>query len=101
MDRDGILDRKELEAIYGVHHETSRAKSGSDEAHEVKTEEILSQVLAVLDMNGDGVVTKREFLEAVKRGGLPNFEGIEGLGHHYDTEGEVSHALALREYSAE
>jgi len=39
-------------------------------------------------MNGDGVVTKREFLEAVKKGGLPNFEGIEGLGHHYDTEGE-------------
>lgn len=73
-----------------MHHETSRAKSGSDQDHEVKTEEILKQVLAVLDLNGDGVVTKREFLEGVKRGGLPNFEGIEGLGHHYDTEGEVS-----------
>jgi hypothetical protein len=35
-------------------------------------------------------VTKSEFLEGVKRGGLPNFEGIEGLGHHYDSEARPS-----------
>ena len=73
----------------------SRSKSTSDEHHESRTDEILKQVLAVLDANGDGVVTKREFLDAVKKGGLPNFEGVENLGHHYDTEGEVRYSSGV------
>lgn len=79
---------QELEAIYGLHHETSREGSNSDEHHSLKTDDILRQVLAVLDKNGDGIVTKREFLSAGP-GALPNFEGVEGLGHHYNSEGEV------------
>lgn len=82
------LFAQELEAIYGLHHETSREGSNSDEHHSLKTDDILRQVLAVLDKNGDGVVTKREFLSAGP-GALPNFEGVEGLGHHYNSEGEV------------
>lgn len=87
LNRDGILDRSELEAIYGLHHETSREKSGNDEEHKRKTDEILKKVLDTLDQNGDGVVTKTEFVSA-GREGLPEFGDHEGLGHHYDSEGE-------------
>ena len=34
-----------------------------------------------------GMVTKREFLVGGNQA-LPNFEGVEGLGHHYNPEGE-------------
>ena len=78
-----------------MHHETSREGSNSDEHHSLKTDDILRQVLAVLDKNGDGVVTKREFLSAGP-GALPNFEGVEGLGHHYNSEGEVRAAHGAR-----
>ena len=97
LNRDGILDRSELEAIYGLHHETSREKSSNDEEHKRKTDEILMKVLDTLDHNGDGVVTKTEFVSA-GREGLPEFGDHEGLGHHYDSEGEyflVSHARVL------
>lgn len=87
LNRDGILDRSELEAIYGLHHETSKSKSGNDEEHERKTNEILKKVLDILDHNHDGVVTKTEFVSA-GREGLPEFGENEGLGHHYDDEGE-------------
>ena len=87
LNRDNILDRSELEAIYGVHHETSREQSGNDEEHQRKSDEILNKVLAVLDQNGDGVVTKTEFV-AAGPDGLPEFSHHEGLGHHYDSEGE-------------
>jgi hypothetical protein len=87
LNRDGILDRSELEAIYGLHHETSREKSSNDEEHKRKTDEILKKVLDTLDHNGDGVVTKTEFVSA-GREGLPEFGDHEGLGHHYDSEGE-------------
>lgn len=87
LDQNGILSRAELEAIYGLHHESSKKKSGSDEEHRRKTDEILAKVLAVLDQNGDGVVTKTEFVAAGEKG-LPEFSHHEGLGHHYDSEGE-------------
>ncbi|CAD6564054.1 MAG: hypothetical protein CYPHOPRED_001928 [Cyphobasidiales sp. Tagirdzhanova-0007] len=87
LDQDGILSRSELEAIYGLHHETSRERSSDDAAHKRKTDEILERVLAVLDQNGDGVITKTEFVSA-GRDGLPEFSDHEGLGHHYDSEGE-------------
>lgn len=87
LDQNGILSRSELEAIYGLHHESSKKKSGSDEEHRRKTDEILAKVLAVLDQNGDGVVTKTEFVAAGEKG-LPEFSHHEGLGHHYDSEGE-------------
>ena len=87
LDQDGILSRNELEAIYGLHHETSREKSSDDADHQRKTDEILAKVLGILDQNGDGVITKTEFVSA-GRDGLPEFSDHEGLGHHYDSEGE-------------
>lgn len=93
LNRDGILDHDELAAIYGVHHETSRQHTPDAEKHRQKTEEILGQVLKAVDFNKDGVVTKSEFLVAAKKGGLPNFEGMKGLGHHYDEGALVLCAL--------
>ncbi|KAL8286538.1 hypothetical protein RQP46_004555 [Phenoliferia psychrophenolica] len=87
LNRDGILDVNELESIYGVHHEKRRKESGSEEVHTEKAKEIVKTVLATLDTNGDGVLTMREFV-AGGVGGLPNFKGVEHLGHHYDAEGE-------------
>ncbi|KAH8921103.1 hypothetical protein BT69DRAFT_1298898 [Atractiella rhizophila] len=87
MDRDGVLTPSELEQIYGIHHETSQGESGSSADHERKSKEILERVLARLDKNGDGLVTRREFVEG-GMGGLPDFKNMKGLGHHYDTEGE-------------
>jgi nucleobindin len=81
--RDGILDQNELESIYGVHHEKRRKASGdSVEVHTQKAKEIVKEVLDKLDTNGDGVLTMREFV-AGGVGGLPNFKGVEHLGHHY------------------
>lgn len=81
--RDGILDVNELESVYGVHHEKSKkASGGSTEVHTAKAQAIVKKVLELLDSNGDGVLTMREFI-AGGVAGLPNFEGVEHLGHHY------------------
>lgn len=47
----------------------------------------MKKVLDILDHNNDGVVTKTEFVSA-GRNGLPEFGDEQGLGHHYDSEGE-------------
>lgn len=86
LNRDGVLDESELEAIYGLHHETSRTESGSHDEHQDKSKDIMTAVLKSLDKNKDGVVTVREFV-AAGAGGLPNFKDVKGLGHHY---GELS-----------
>ncbi|GAA5884712.1 hypothetical protein JCM6882_005363 [Rhodosporidiobolus microsporus] len=87
LNRDGILDRNELESIYGVHHEKKRKGTKSLEVHTAQAREIVDAVLERLDANRDGVLTMREFV-AGGVGGLPNFKGVEHLGHHYDAEGE-------------
>ncbi|GAA5898395.1 hypothetical protein JCM8208_006970 [Rhodotorula glutinis] len=87
LNRDGVLDRNELESIYGVHHEKRRKGAKNLEVHTQQAIEIVDQVLDRLDTNRDGVLTMREFV-AGGVGGLPNFKGVEHLGHHYDAEGE-------------
>ena len=79
---DGVLDRNELESIYGVHHEKRRKGAKNLEVHTQQAVEIVDQVLDRLDTNRDGVLTMREFV-AGGVGGLPNFKGVEHLGHHY------------------
>lgn len=59
----------------------------SVEVHTEQARKIVQTVLDKLDTNGDGVLTMREFL-AGGIAGLPHFQGIENLGHHYDAEGE-------------
>ncbi|BGO90177.1 hypothetical protein NBRC10512_002570 [Rhodotorula toruloides] len=87
LNRDGVLDRNELESIYGVHHEKRRKGAKNLEVHTQQAKDIVEAVLAKLDTNQDGVLTMREFV-AGGVGGLPNFKGVEHLGHHYDAEGE-------------
>lgn len=82
LNQDGVLDQNELESIYGVHHEKLKKAGVSVEVHTEKAREIVSTVLKKLDTNGDGVLTMREFV-AGGVAGLPNFEGVEHLGHHY------------------
>ncbi|KAN0063533.1 hypothetical protein ACQY0O_003980 [Thecaphora frezii] len=89
LDRNGILDRAEIEAIYGVHHPESKKLSSSHEVHAGKADAIVTAVLSRIDKNGDGVLTKQEFVDAGPEG-LPKFEhfGKGALGHHYDEESE-------------
>ncbi|GAA5880470.1 hypothetical protein JCM16303_005393 [Sporobolomyces ruberrimus] len=87
LNRDGVLDRNELESVYGVHHEKRKKGAKSLEVHTEQAKEIVTAVLEKLDTNGDGVLTMREFV-AGGVGGLPNFKGVDHLGHHYDAEGE-------------
>ncbi|PWY97878.1 hypothetical protein BCV70DRAFT_202370 [Testicularia cyperi] len=89
LDRNGILDRSEIEAIYGVHHSESKKHSANHEVHDEKANKIVAEVLRVMDKNGDGYVTKQEFIDAGPDG-LPLFKefNINSLGHHYDEESE-------------
>jgi len=87
LNRDGIWDREEIEAIYGVHHIYSQKKSADDEAHQKKADHIVNTVLGILDKNKDGKVTLQEF-EATGLTGLPNFDDLGAEGHHYDIESE-------------
>lgn len=84
----GVLDINELESIYGVHHEkVKKATGGTQEVHTEQARRIVAEVLDRLDANRDAVLTMREFL-AGGVGGLPMFDNVPNLGHHYDEEGE-------------
>ncbi|CAE6428497.1 unnamed protein product [Rhizoctonia solani] len=87
LDRNGILDRSEIEAIYGVHHEYSKRKTPTEEAQAAKAKQVADAVLAAMDANGDGFVTMEEFL-AKGLDALPDFSALGAEGHHYDVESE-------------
>ncbi|SPO30383.1 related to SSP120 - secretory protein [Ustilago trichophora] len=89
LDRNGVLDRAEIEAIYGVHHSESKKHSKTAEVHDEKADKIVGAVLRAMDTNGDDLITKKEFIDAGPNG-LPIFPeyNIGSLGHHYDEESE-------------
>ncbi|KAG0707623.1 hypothetical protein DFH29DRAFT_796676 [Suillus ampliporus] len=87
LNRDGVWDREEIEAIYGVHHVYSQKKSKDEIEHQKKADHVADTVLKLLDKDGDGKVTPEEF-SAVGTSGLPNFDDIGAEGHHYDVESE-------------
>jgi len=89
LDRNGVLERAEIEAIYGVHHSLSRKHSPNAEIHDEKADKIVREVLRRLDYNHDGMISRAEFLHGGKKG-LPQFPeyGKNALGHHYDEESE-------------
>ncbi|KAG9098297.1 hypothetical protein FRC06_006554 [Ceratobasidium sp. 370] len=87
LDRNGILDRGEIEAIYGVHHVYSKRKTPSEEAQVAKAAQVADAVLAAFDTNKDGFITMEEFL-AKGLNGLPDFGSLGAEGHHYDVESE-------------
>ncbi|POW18482.1 hypothetical protein PSHT_05746 [Puccinia striiformis] len=56
--------------------------------HNSVASRILGEVMDKIDLNKDGLITKSEFVSVVSIHGLPTFNDISGLGHHYDEEGE-------------
>ncbi|KAL0951842.1 hypothetical protein HGRIS_008503 [Hohenbuehelia grisea] len=87
LDRNGVWDKEEIEAVYGVHHIYSQKKSKDDIEHQRKADHIVDAVLQKLDANKDGVISPEE-LEEAGLDALPNFESIGAEGHHYDVESE-------------
>jgi hypothetical protein len=85
LDRNGVLDRSEIEAIYGVHHSESKKHSPTHEVHDEKADKIVGSVLRAMDTNNDGLITKKEFIDAGPNG-LPTFPeyNIGSLGHHHE-----------------
>ncbi|KAI0323045.1 hypothetical protein OF83DRAFT_1047979, partial [Amylostereum chailletii] len=87
LNRDGVWDTEEVEAVYGVHHVYSQKKSKDDEAHAAKAKVIVETVMKLLDKDRDGKVTAEE-LAVVGLEGLPSFDDLGAEGHHYDVESE-------------
>lgn len=87
LNSDGIWDKEEIEAIYGVHHVYSQKKSKDDEEHQKKADHIVTTVLKLLDKDNDGKIVVDEFKQ-VGLDGLPNFDDLGAEGHHYDVESE-------------
>lgn len=87
LNRDGVWDKEEIEAIYGVHHVYSKKLSKDDVEHQEKAEQIVSTILRTMDKDGDGKITMEEF-KVVGLDGLPNFDSLGAEGHHYDVESE-------------
>ncbi|KAG6380764.1 hypothetical protein JVT61DRAFT_5148 [Boletus reticuloceps] len=87
LNQDGIWDREEIEAIYGVHHVYSQKKSKDEVEHHKKADHVVDTILKLMDKNGDGQVTPEEF-KAAGFSGLPSFDDIGAEGHHYDVESE-------------
>jgi len=87
LNRDGVWDAEEVEAIYGVHHIYSQKKSKDEEEHQQKADLIVDTVFKAIDKNNDGKITLAEF-EAAGLAALPNFDSLGAEGHHYDVESE-------------
>jgi hypothetical protein len=87
LNQDGVWDRDEIEAIYGVHHIYSQKKSKDDVEHQKKADYIVTSILELMDTDKDGKITPEEF-EKVGYKGLPNFDNMGAEGHHYDVESE-------------
>ncbi|OAV97622.1 hypothetical protein PTTG_09930 [Puccinia triticina 1-1 BBBD Race 1] len=88
LNSDNILEASEVLKLYGVDHETAIDQSDSVDHHNSVAARILTEVMDKLDLNKDGLITKSEFVAVVSQHGLPTFDDISGLGHHYDEEGE-------------
>ncbi|KAI0305066.1 hypothetical protein BC826DRAFT_979798 [Russula brevipes] len=97
LNRDGVWDAEEVEAIYGVHHVYSQKKSKDDEEHQAKAKLIVETVFNAMDSDKDGTITLSEF-EAAGLDALPSFENLGAEGHHYDVESGISVEEALAQH---
>ncbi|KAI0271468.1 hypothetical protein BC834DRAFT_859799 [Gloeopeniophorella convolvens] len=87
LNRDGVWDAEEVEAIYGVHHVYSQKKSKDDEEHQQKAKVIVDTIMKAMDKDQDGKITVEEF-QAAGLVALPSFDSLGAEGHHYDVESE-------------
>jgi Ca2+-binding EF-hand superfamily protein len=78
---DGSWQGEEILRTYGLYDESNK-----DVPH-AKREELLSTLMKLMDRNGDGVISKDEWLSFIKEGKtLPDLG--TGPGHHGDDEYE-------------
>ncbi|VDB90215.1 unnamed protein product [Peniophora sp. CBMAI 1063] len=87
LDRDGMWNKEEIEAVYGMHHTYAKKMSKDEFQHAKKTQAIVGSVLKAMDKDGDEMVSLEEF-EAAGIEALPNFDDLGAHGHHYDVESE-------------
>ncbi|KAH8998777.1 hypothetical protein EDB86DRAFT_761244 [Lactarius hatsudake] len=85
LNRDGVWDAEEVEAIYGVHHVYSQKKMTRSTSG--KAELIVDTIFKAIDKDNDGKITLAEF-EAAGLAALPSFDNLGAEGHHYDVESE-------------
>lgn len=78
---DGVWQPEEMLATYGLFDESNKDVS------ETRRAEIIAELTALLDRDGDGAVAKEEFTRALGEGKtLPDMG--TGPGHHGDDEYE-------------
>jgi hypothetical protein len=81
FDQNGYWDEVEVQTTYGLYD-----KSNIDTPQE-KRDEVVHEVMLLIDRDGDGAITRQEWLDFIVAGGeLPDF-GV-GPGHHGDDEYE-------------
>jgi hypothetical protein len=104
LNRDGNWDKDEIEAVYGMHHEYSKALSPNEQVQKERAEAVVKAVLDKvttgsfrlhlplgltlpfqIDTNRNGLIDQKEF-EAAGWKGLESFKGVGADGHHYDVE---------------
>ncbi|KAG8806130.1 hypothetical protein FRC18_006270, partial [Serendipita sp. 400] len=87
LNRDGFWDRAEIEAVYGVYHEYSKAKTPDEQEQQAKADKIVDAILKKMDTDRNGLIGLKEF-EAAGWEGLQSFKDLGAEGHHYDVESE-------------
>jgi len=87
LNNDGRWDKDEIEAVYGMHHEYSKALSPDEQVQKQRAEAVVKAVLAKIDTDKNGFIDQKEF-EAAGWPGLETFKDVGADGHHYDVESE-------------
>ncbi|KAJ5054039.1 uncharacterized protein L3040_000324 [Drepanopeziza brunnea f. sp. 'multigermtubi'] len=79
-DNTGYWDEHEILKTYGMEDETAK------DVPQSKKDEIVTQIMKLMDTNGNGIVERSEWIAFTQdgKGTLPDFG--TGPGHHWDME---------------
>lgn len=81
-DSDGQWEPGEIQRTYGLMDESNAGVS------EARRQEIVKAVLDMFDKDGDGAVSRQEWVDAVEKEGKTLEDYGTGPGHHGDDEYE-------------
>ncbi|RSH84358.1 uncharacterized protein EHS24_005878 [Apiotrichum porosum] len=87
LDMDGFWDKDEIAAVYGLRHHSVIKGKNERPMPEAIENLVVFDVLRKLDTDKDGKISLEEFLAGGVEG-LPAFDNIGNMGHHYDEESE-------------
>lgn len=80
-DDNGWWDEVEIQTTYGLYDKSNKNTPQS------KRDEVVHKCMELMDKDGDGSITRDEWMSFIKGGGiLPDFK--VGPGHHGDDEYE-------------